>query len=180
MEKQMLSKDEVIRALQMEPLSVEGGMFRKMFRSDEPFPEELQSGRKGPHVVYGSILYLLTRDACSRMHRLPTDEIWHFYMGASCETTVLCPDGSGYVNRLGQDILNGECVTAVVPRGCWQGTRITGEGEWALLGTTMAPDYEDADYEDGTDELMEQYPAYRDRIALLLKRPGTEEEWTSY
>lgn len=176
----MMTKDEVIRTLNMEPLKGEGGLFRKMFRSDETYPDGLLPGRNGPHAVYGSILYLLTRDTVSRMHRLPSDEIWHFYMGASCETTVLCPDGTGYVNRLGQDLLAGESVTAVVPRGCWQGTRITGEGEWALLGTTMAPDYEDIDYEDGTENLLEQYPAFSERIRKLLQRLGSEETWTSF
>lgn len=171
----MLTRDEVIRALQMEPLKGEGGMFRKMFRSDETIPEGMLKGRNGPHVAYGSILYLLTPETCSRMHRLPTDEIWHFYLGASCETLVLRPDGTGYVNRLGQNITGGETVTAVVPRGCWQGTRITGEGDFALLGTTMAPDYEDIDYEDGTEELLEQYPQYAERILQLLKRPVEDE-----
>ena len=170
----MLNKEELIKALGFEPLEGEGGMFKKMFRSDETYPEGLLEGRNGPHVLYGSILYLLTRDTCSRMHRLPTDEIWHFYMGASCETVVLRPDGTGYVNRLGQDLLQGETVTAIVPRECWQGTRITGDGEWALLGTTMAPDYEDIDYEDGTEELLDRYPAFAERIKALLQRPGED------
>ena len=166
-----MTKEEIIQALEMIPLEGEGGMWKMMFRSDEPVPEGFFPGREGPHVAYGSILYLLTGDSFSRMHRLPTDEIWHFYMGAACETTVLCPDGSGYTIRLGQDLLNGETVTAVVPRGCWQGTRIAGDGEWALLGTTMAPGYEDCDYEDGTQELMEQYPEFREQLEVLLGAP---------
>ncbi len=166
-----MTKEDVIKALGMEPLPNEGGLYKKMFRSDEVYPDGLLPGRIGPHVVYGSILYLLTQDSVSRMHRLPTDEIWHFYMGASCETTVLCPDGSGYVNRLGNDLMRGECVTALVPRGCWQGTRIIGEGDWALLGTTMAPDYEDCDYTDGDDTLLDAYPAFSDALHILLKRP---------
>lgn len=171
-----MTKEEIVSALGMVPLPGEGGMWKKMFRSDEALPDGLFPSRKGPHVVYGSILYLLTRDSVSRMHRLPTDELWHFYMGASCETTVLCPDGTGYVNRLGHDLLHGESVTACVPRGCWQGTRITGEGDWALLGTTMAPDYEDCDYEDGTEALLAEYPAFADRILPLLARPREERK----
>ena len=167
----MLTKDDIIKALDMIPLKGEGGMFKKMFHSDETYPEGILPGRTGEHAVYGSILYLLTPDSCSRMHRLCTDEIWHFYMGAACETLVLCPDGSSFVNRLGQNLLKGETVSAVVPRGCWQGTRITGEGDWALLGTTMAPDYEESDYEDGTETLLAQYPDQAERILPLLKRP---------
>lgn len=166
-----MTRDEIIRAFDMKPLEGEGGMWKQMFRSDEELPEGAAEGRSGKHVLYGSILYLLTEKSFSRMHRLTTDEIWHFYMGASCETTVLCPDGTGYVIRLGQDIAGGETVTAVVPRGCWQGTRMTGEGEWALLGTTMAPGYEDCDYEDGTDALLEEYPEFADSLKILLGSP---------
>ena len=105
------------------------------------------------------------------MHRLPTDEIWHFYMGAACETTVLLPDGTGYTMRLGQDLENGEVVQAVAPRGAWQGTRLVGDGEWALLGTTLAPDFEPSDYEDGDREtLMAAYPAFSEALEVLTGR----------
>ena len=133
----------------MIPLDVEGGMWKAMFRSDEKIPEGQLEGRKGPHDLYGSILYLLTGKSVSRMHRLATDEIWHFYMGSPCELLILCPDGSAHTERLGQDILNGEKVTAPAPRGCWQGCRIVDDADpdaWALLGTTMAPAYEYEDY----------------------------------
>ena len=48
------------------------------------------------------------------------------------------------------------------------------QGIWALLGTTMAPDYEEIDYEDGTDALLEQYPEYCEELSALLKRPEME------
>ena len=155
----------------MIPLDVEGGMWRAMFRSDETLPEGIFPGRAGDREAYGSILYLLTADAVSRMHRLASDEIWHFYMGAACELLLLCPDGTGHAVRLGQDLLGGECVTTLAPRGCWQGVRMIGEGDFALLGTTMTPAYEDSDYEDGTEALLKEYPEFADKILPLLARP---------
>ena len=169
-----MTKEEIIKAYGMIPLDVEGGMWKAMFRSDETLPEGLLQGREGERTLYGSILYLLTKDSVSRMHRLPTDEIWHFYMGSPCELLILCPDGSAHTERLGQDILNGEKVTAPAPRGCWQGCRIVDDADpdaWALLGTTMAPAFEDCDYEDGSEALLEQYPEAADKIRPLLKRP---------
>jgi predicted cupin superfamily sugar epimerase len=94
-------------------------------------------------------------------------------MGAPCELLVLCPDGTGYTERLGHDITGGETVTAMVPRGCWQGVRVISDDayDFALLGTTMAPGYEDSDYEDGAEDLLEQYPDFRELILPLLARP---------
>lgn len=165
----MLTKERVIELLGLMPLAVEGGMYRKTYRSEEVLAKS--EGRTGDHRLGGAILYLLTPDTFSRMHRLPTDEIWHFYMGAACETTVLLPDGTGYTIRLGQDLENGEVVQAVAPRGAWQGTRLVGDGEWALLGTTLAPDFEPSDYEDGDREtLMAAYPAFSEALEVLTGR----------
>ena len=171
-----MNPKDIIKKYDMQPLDVEGGMWKGMFRSDESLPQELLPGRKGPHVLYGSILYLLTKDSVSRMHRLATDEIWHFYMGDSCELLILYPDGRGETVRLGQDILNGENVTYMVPRNCWQGVmRTDNKCGWALLGTTMAPGYEESDYEDGSDSLLLQYPEFKDKIRPLLARPDGKD-----
>lgn len=173
-----MTKEDIIKAYDMAPLDVEGGMWKAMFRSDEILPESLFPGREGPHALYGSILYLLTGDSVSRMHRLPTDEIWHFYAGSACELLLLEPDGTGRTEMLGPDILNGEKVTALAPRGCWQGCRITDgapRDAWALLGTTMAPAYEDCDYEDGPDSLLDEYPDFAEKIRPLLARPESDK-----
>lgn len=169
-----MTKEDIIRLYDMIPLEGEGGMWKAMFRSDEVLSDtalEDAGKRRGPHALYGSILYLLTADSVSRMHRLASDEIWHFYMGSSCELLVLHPDGSGCIETLGGDIQNGEKLTAMVPRGCWQGCRMTGEGDWALLGTTMSPAYEPSDYEDGNEELLDMYPDFKEDIIPLLARP---------
>jgi predicted cupin superfamily sugar epimerase len=33
------------------------------------------------------------------MHRLPTDELWHFYLRDPIELLLLCSDGSGELVR---------------------------------------------------------------------------------
>lgn len=173
-----MTKEAIIEKFGMIPLDVEGGMWKAMFRSDEILPDGLLPGRRGEHSLYGSILYLLMGSSVSRMHRLATDEIWHFYFGSPCELLVLAPDGSGYTERLGQDVLGGETVTAMVPRGHWQGVRLAGQNDseaFALLGTTMAPGYEASDYEDGSEDLLGLYPDFAEQIEPLLARPHHEE-----
>ena len=84
-----ITKEDIISHFSMIPLDVEGGMWKAMFRSDEQIPEGQLEGRKGPHDLYGSILYLLTGNSVSRMHRLATDEIWHWVRHVRCWCCVL-------------------------------------------------------------------------------------------
>jgi predicted cupin superfamily sugar epimerase len=58
----------------------------------------------------------------------------------------------------------------VVPREVWQGSRLRAAGAWALLGTTVAPGFDSADYETGDREaLLGAYPRFRERILQLTR-----------
>jgi len=104
------------------------------------------------------------------MHRLQSDEIFHFYIRDPVEMLQLFPDGSGKLFILGSDILNGMLPQVVVPQGIWQGTRLLRGGKFALLGTTVSPGFELADYEFGRrDELVKSYPKFRELIIALTK-----------
>lgn len=50
---------------------------------------------------------------------------------------------------LGHDIANGQRPQVVVPSGVWQGARLANGGQMALLGCTVSPGFEFADYEHG-------------------------------
>lgn len=168
----MPTVDELIERFHMVPLSGEGGMKFDSYQSDELLPRADIPGRAADRPMGSAILYLLTPGTFSRMHRLKSDEIFHFYLGASCEMLLLYPDGRGERVRLGSDLLAGDVPQVVVPRGTWQGTRIVGEGEFALMGCSMAPAYHDDDYENGTFEtLSAQYPAFREPLAVLCGAP---------
>ena len=75
------------------------------------------------------------------MHRLKTDEVWHYYGGAPLELTLLYPDGRGATVVLGPDIFKDQQPQFVVPRGVWQGARTLGApaDAYTFFGTTMAP-----------------------------------------
>jgi uncharacterized protein len=160
-----VTADEVIRILQLEPHPEEGGYFRETYRSaarvapGPPFQGERFTGT--------AIYYLLTDGTCSAMHRLPGDEIFHFYLGDPVEMLELLPSGNGRVTILGSDIRTMH-VQHVVAGGTWQGSRLVGGGRWALMGTTMAPGFSDEDYEHGSDALQIAYPKYAARIAERL------------
>ena len=63
-----------------------------------------------------------------------------------------------------------EVLQLVVPKGVWQGARLVSGGSLALLGTTTAPGFDQADYEHGDrDSLIKKYPAARDMITALTR-----------
>ncbi|MBW3660859.1 MAG: cupin domain-containing protein [Gemmatimonadetes bacterium] len=165
--------DELIRRLGLEPLPGEGGHYRESYRADETFAAAALPGRYGGDRAFGTaIYYLLTSaaDSFSAIHRLPTDELYHFYLGDPVELVLLRDDASGEVVTLGPDVLGGQRVQQVVPRGVWQGSSLAAGGEWALLGTTMAPGFEFSDYEPGEREaLTAGWPDQAGRIRALTR-----------
>jgi predicted cupin superfamily sugar epimerase len=164
----MGTAEEVIAALDLKPLPREGGYYRETYRAADVLPAAALPPRYTMAKAAGTaIYYLLTPDTVSALHRLPTDEIFHFYLGGPVRMLQLLPDGDGRVVTLGTDLAAGERPQVIVPRGVWQGSWLAG-GAFALLGTTMAPGFDFADYEAGSrDALTRQYPAHADLIRRL-------------
>lgn len=167
----MIRPDQIIALLNLKPHPEEGGYFVETYRSPETIPEKaLPTRYRGVRRFGTAIYYLLTPETCSAMHRLRSDEIFHFYFGDPVEMLQLLPDGSGKVMTIGLDLLHGMQPQVVAPRGVWQGTRLLKDGRFALLGTTVSPGFEFEDYESGRrDELLRSYPKFRDLIVALTK-----------
>jgi len=162
---------EIRRLLQLEELPVEGGYFRQTYLSAEQIlklylPERYAEDKP----ISTAILFLLTPEAFSAFHQLPTDEVYHYYLGDPAELFELHPDGTTRLVTLGADIVNGHQVQHVVPRGTWQASRVAPGGEWALLGTTMAPGYTQSDFLLGyAASLIKKYPSQEQIIRHLTR-----------
>lgn len=167
----MPTADQIRTLLHLKPHPEEGGYFIETYRSSETISEKaLPSRYKGRRFFGTAIYYLLTTQTFSALHRLRSDEIFHFYSGDPVEMLQLWPDGSGRVVILGSDILNGMQPQVVIPRGVWQGARLLKNGKFALLGATVSPGFEFADYESGRrEELVKSYPKFRGLIIALSK-----------
>jgi len=165
----MLTADQIITLLNLKPHLEEGGYFAETYRSSETASEKALPNRyKGIRSFGTAIYYLLTPETFSAMHRLQSDEIFHFYLGDRVEMLQLTPDGSGKVITIGSDILDGMQPQVVVLRGVWQGARLVKDGRFALLGTTFSPGFEWTDYETGRrDLLLKSYPQFQDWIIAL-------------
>jgi uncharacterized protein len=164
----MPTADELIALLKLQPHPREGGHFRETYRSDDLLPAGALPVRYGaPRCAGTAIYYLLTPNTCSALHRLASDEVFHFYLGSPVRMLQLFPDGQGKEVVLGPDLTRGQSVQVVAPRGVWQGSVLEPGGDFALLGCTVAPGFEYADYESGNRaELLARYRA----LAGLIER----------
>lgn len=168
-----MTADELIELLRLEPLPVEGGHFRQTYVASEALeaaalPERYMGSKPATTIIY----YLLTDDAdsFSALHKLPTDEVYHFYLGDPVEHVDLHPDGSVEVCVLGHDLGAGQRVQHVAPRDCWQGSRLVSGGRFALMGTSMTPGFTVDDYVGGErDALTRAYPEQAERIRALTR-----------
>ncbi len=169
----MASIEEIIRALNLVPLPPEGGLYRQTYLSGEMVPPAgLPERYDGPRPFSSAIYYLLTAepDSFSALHRVITDEIYHFYLGDPVELLLLLPGGTSQTVILGQDLLAGQQVQFTVLAGAWQGSLLLPGGCYALLGTTMAPAFDRADFELGARAgLIAGWPQEAARIARLTR-----------
>ena len=183
-----MTAEDVKRTLGLTEHPREGGWFVQTYAAGALL-SAVTLGRTAEPVDYGgprrlstAIYYLLERNTFSEMHRLKSDEVFHHYAGEPVEMFLL--HGIGQVERrvLGKDLAAGERPQVVVPRGVWQGSRLLAgprlqagpatELPWALLGCTVSPGFEYADYESATrHELLSRWPDARE-IIMALTREG--------
>jgi predicted cupin superfamily sugar epimerase len=164
----MPTAQELITLLKLQPHPKEGGFFRETYRAGDRFAAVQLPARYGAErSAATAIYYLLTPDTCSVLHRLASDEIFHFYLGSPVRMLQLDP-GGGKEILLGQNILAGHQVQVLAPRGVWQGSLLEPGGDFALLGCTVAPGFDYADYEHGQrGELVAQFPQHAEMIRRL-------------
>ncbi len=150
--------DEEVRALiahfGMVPLPVEGTLFASTYRSEE------NNAEGGPVGTAMLAMYCDEPQSISRFHRLPVDEVWHFYRGDPLRLVLLFPDGGTRDVIMGSDPIAGQLVQFIVPAGVWQAGHLVSGGRYALFGCTMAPGFTDSMFEGGErDVLAAAYPS---------------------
>ena len=158
-----MTAEEIVRRLGLAPLPFEGGWFVETWRAGESWESP-----RGARALGTAIYYLITPRSFSKLHRVPGVEVFHFYCGDAVEMLQLLPGGRARTIVLGSELEAGSEPQVVVPAGAWQGTRLLPGGVWALLGTTMAPGFDPADYEPGARAgLIARWPEHRRAIEAL-------------
>ncbi len=165
----MITAKKIIEMFGMKPLQGEGGYYVETYRSgDQISRAHLPDHYAGDRRLSSAILYLLTPDTFSSLHRLKSDEVFHFYFGDPVTMLQLHPDGSHELITLGHDIAANQQVQVIVPKGSWQGCFLNKPGKFALMGTTLAPAFDFTDFEPADrNTLLKKYPAQKDLILHL-------------
>jgi predicted cupin superfamily sugar epimerase len=145
----------------------EGGFFGESFRS--PIQLTLPDGRI--RAASTAIYFLLPMGAFSALHRVSSDEVWHFYDGDPLELTTITSGGILETRTLGRDLEAGQRPQFVVPAGVWQAAKPTQEKiGYSLVGCTVAPGFDFADFEMPVcDELGRLFPQHAAAIQVLTR-----------
>lgn len=165
----MLNFEDLIKLLELDPLLAEGGFFRETYRSSLRVTSKVgDAAFLEKRNICTAIYYLLTPYTHSKLHRLSVDEMYHFYLGDPVEMLQLHSDGTAELVKIGNDILAGFHPQIVVPGNSWQGCRLVQGGNFALMGTTMAPGFEFDDLIIANQSiLINQYPKFSNMIKSL-------------
>jgi predicted cupin superfamily sugar epimerase len=126
----------------------EGGYYKETYRS------EFSTG----------IFYLFSSGQTSSLHRIKSDEMWHFYSGDALIVAEITESGDVRETRLDKNN-----VQYVVPAGVWFGAYLPEGSEFAFVGCSVAPAFHFKDFEMGNKEsLLKEYPKAQPIIDKLL------------
>ncbi len=160
--------DRLIELLGLAP-HPEGGFFRETHRSQWLVPR--MGSAEGPQrAASTAILYLLRPGEFSALHRLKSEEMWHFHCGGPLQVVTLDVEIGRHDILLGPDLANGQRLQGLVSAGRWFGAQLVEGAEYALVGCTVAPGFDTDDYELAErSAMLRQFPDHRDVILALTR-----------
>lgn len=168
-----LTAQDLVRHFDMQ-LHPEGGFYKETYRSTGVIytsseQEKFAGKNEEAHRSYCTgIYFLLPQGSQSRLHRIASDEMWHFYLGGSLTIIQISPEGKVEEIRLGNQIQEGEVVQHVVPAGYWFGSFPNPESAYSFVGCTVSPGFDFRDFElADRGQLLAEYPAAREAIERL-------------
>jgi hypothetical protein len=148
----------------------EGGFFVETYKCNETYKEvHLPKRYNGDRTFATTIYFLITHNDFSALHRIASDETWHFYAGDFLSIYAF-KDEDYKEYKLGSNFENGETFQVTIPHGYWFGSRVNKIGSFALVGCTVAPGFDFNDFEMANKaELLRSYPQYNDLIVSLTR-----------
>ncbi len=161
-----MNATEIIDALKLEPLNIEDGFFREIYRS------KLMTENKD-RTCGTSIYYLMTAHDISPWHKVASDEIWYYHGGSPAIQLLIHPDGSMEKRIIGLDIQAGQVPQSLIPANTWQTAVLLNKDEdaWGLFGAAVFPGFEYEDFSGATvEQMIKEFPRLKETIVDFFKR----------
>jgi predicted cupin superfamily sugar epimerase len=134
--------EELVTRLDLKP-HVEGGFFRETFRS----PQTVTIPNLGERNLSTLIYFLLPSGQFSRFHRISSDELWMFQMGAPLLLHTIDESGNLETQSLGPDLASGEKPQILIPANTIFGAEVAEEGDFTLAACLVSPGFDFADFQ---------------------------------
>jgi predicted cupin superfamily sugar epimerase len=148
---------------------VEGGAFKETYRSQlliskHILPSTFNGDRNASTLIY----FLLEHGQFSAFHKIASDEGWHFYDGQPLTVYEIEPSSNLITHKLGRNLEAGETFQCVIKAGSWFGSRCEVENGYSLVGCSVSPGFDFADFElANRAALSNQFPKYQQLIAEM-------------
>ena len=164
----MNSVEKIIKRLDLKP-HPEGGFYKETYRSHgEIKKDSLDINYEGKRNFSTCIYFLLTSDTFSAFHRIRQDEIWHFYDGSPIKLHTISENGVHSEFIIGNNLLQGETPQLIVPGGHWFGAEVINKNSYSLVGCTVSPGFNFADFElPSREKLTSLFPKHKQIIIKL-------------
>ena len=165
-----MTVDSLVKKLELLP-HPEGGYYKETYRSPVRLNKEaLPDGFEGNRDKATAIYFLIEKNNFSALHKIKSDETWHFYAGDALEVIEIDKEGNLKTSLIGNRIEQGEVFQYTVPANTWFGSRVKKGGNYSLVGCTVAPGFDFVDFVMADRiELIATFPAHKKIIEEMTR-----------
>jgi len=162
--------EELVKKLELLP-HPEGGYYKEVYRSSETIVRTaLPQKFSGERNFCTSIYFLIEMNNFSALHKIQSDEIFHFYAGDAMEVVEINKQGNLKSTLVGNKIEQDQVFQYTVKAGHWFGSRVATGGHFSLVGCTVSPGFDFVDFEMAKrDDLVRKYPQHEVLIGEMTR-----------
>jgi uncharacterized protein len=149
----------------------EGGYYKETYRSEGKIPHAfLSPDFSGDRNMATGIYFLIKKGNFSALHKIKSDETWHFYYGDALEVIEIDTEGNLKITKIGSNIIEGESFQYTVKANTWFGSRVSNNGNYSLVGCTVYPGFDFNDFElANREDLIKLFPQHQNIITELTR-----------
>jgi uncharacterized protein len=165
-----MTKEFLIKSLELLP-HPEGGFYKETYRSEGKIAKGALPAAFGGDRNYSTCIYfLIGKENFSALHRIRSDEIWHFYYGDALEVIEINEDGELKKTMVGNGLSQGEVFQYTVKSNTWFGSRVKEGGSFSLVGCSVAPGFDFSDFEMAErTNLIKLFPQHQKMILEMTR-----------